>query len=94
MIYVVQLKEHTVLDDKIQKNILRSDGSSIVVCLCENGTIKEELIFDFDEPIDIDYEYPENGLIIVKKYTPGFQDQPKAATFYRLEGKELVEAIN
>ncbi len=93
MVYVLRFREYTAFDKNSQKKIQRKDGTSIVVCLCKNRIIKEELIFDFDEPVDVEYEYRGDGAILVRKYNPGFQGKTETATFYRLDGKELVEII-
>ncbi|MDR0659721.1 MAG: hypothetical protein LBG19_02740 [Prevotellaceae bacterium] len=54
MIYVLRHRKYSTLDENTQKQVRRNDSTSIVVCLRKDHEIIEELIFDFDEPIDVE----------------------------------------
>ena len=90
MLYVLPNRKHHIFDEEKQKMVERTDGTSIIICLCKDWEVKEELIFDFDEPIDVDYRY-DNRIIHTTKRGSG--SAPQQYDLYRLEGKELVQLI-
>jgi hypothetical protein len=66
-------------------------SSTLVVCLCQNGSITEKLTFELDFRTELIYDSPKDSIIRLEEQDCNRQYIKIANHSYRLEKKELIE---